>query len=483
MDGGQSGSSAPQDLTPSGIGSVVAVRHSVVDVRFAEESLPDLNEALLVTTGDGRTLTLEVQHHLDTRNVRALSMQETSGLQRGRRVERTFNSIQVPVGEPVLGRLLNVLGEPVDGKGELPADVRRKQLHSPAPPIARQAARLEPFLTGVKAIDLLAPLVRGGKAGLFGGAGVGKTVLIMELISSTIERHAGYSVFAGIGERSREGHELLKELEKAGVMERTTLVFGQMNEPPGTRWRVGLTAVCVAEHIRDVMKREVVLLMDNVFRFIQAGGEVSAALGRMPSRVGYQPTLAAEVAELEERIASVGAAAVTSVQAIYVPADDYTDPAVMTAFSHLDSSIVLSRDMANQGLYPAIDPLQSSSMLLNRDLVGDEHYTLAQDVRKAIARYRDLQEIIALLGMEELGKDDRLAVSRARRLIRFLTQPFDTTTAFSDQSGCHVPLEETLRGCKLILDGAGDEIPEAAFYMVGTFAEADAKARAGGPKP
>jgi F-type H+-transporting ATPase subunit beta len=375
----------------------------------------------------------------------------------------------------VLGRVIDVLGRPIDGGSPFPADVPRLPIHREAPPFQEQGARREPFLTGIKVIDLLAPLVQGGKAGMFGGAGVGKTVLIMELIRTTVAQYKGVSVFGGVGERSREGHELLQELRGSGMLARTALVFGQMNEPPGARWRVALAALTVAERFRDTEKQDVLLLMDNVFRFVQAGSEVSGLLGRLPSRVGYQPTLASEIAELQERIAHAGGASITAIEAVYVPADDYTDPAVAATFSHLDSSIVLSREMASEGLYPAIDPLDSTSTLLSPHVLGAEHFETAQRVRRAIAHYRELQEVIALLGIEELGAEDRLMVGRARRLTRFLTQPFRVTEAFTGQPGRSVPLSDTLAGCRAILDGEGDALPESAFYMVGGFDEARAK--------
>jgi F-type H+-transporting ATPase subunit beta len=387
----------------------------------------------------------------------------------------TGGPIRVPVGDAVLGRLLNVLGEPTDRLAPLPAGIERRPIHASAPGIDRQSAARQIFHTGIKVIDLLAPLVTGGKAAMFGGAGVGKTVLIMELIRTTVERHSGISVFAGVGERSREGHELLVELRESDVLKRTALVFGQMNEPPGARWRAGLSALAIAEYFRDELHENVMLLIDNVYRLVQAGGEVSGLLGRLPSRVGYQPTLASEIAELEERIASVAGAAITSIQAVYVPADDFTDPAVAEIFSHLDSSIVLSRDMATEGMYPAIDPLASTSSLLDPRLVGDDHYRAAQDVRKAIAHYRELQEIIALLGIEELSADDRTMVTRARRLQRFLTQPFMVTEAFTGKPGRSIELEATLAGCRRILDGEADGWAEASLYMVGDLDEARAK--------
>jgi F-type H+-transporting ATPase subunit beta len=379
------------------------------------------------------------------------------------------------VGEAVLGRLLDAIGEPADRGPALPVDIERRPIHAAAPGIDRLGGALEIFHTGIKVIDLLAPLVKGGKAAMFGGAGVGKTVLIMELIRTTVERHSGISVFAGIGERSREGHEVLLELRQSGVLERTALVFGQMNEPPGARWRAGLTALAIAEYFRDTARENVLLLIDNVYRLVQAGSEVSGLLGRLPSRVGYQPTLASEIAELEERIASVAGAAITSIQAVYVPADDFTDPAVAEIFSHLDSSIVLSRDMASEGMYPAVDPLASTSSLLDPRLVGEAHYRTAQDVRKTIAHYRELQEIIALLGIEELSAVDRGAVKRARRLMRFLTQPFMVTGAFTGKAGRSVELDATLDGCRTILNGEADGWAESSLYMVGDLDEARSK--------
>jgi F-type H+/Na+-transporting ATPase subunit beta len=468
----------------AGVGLVVAVHGSVLDVRFPVGPLPGIREAIEIACGPGRALTAEVQQHLDPATVRAVALEITAGLSRGSRARPLGAVIHVPVGEPVLGRLLNAIGEPIDRGPPLPPDIAHRPIHAPAPGIDQQRGTLEIFHTGIKVIDLLAPLVKGGKAAMFGGAGVGKTVLIMELIRTTVERHAGISVFSGIGERSREGHELLLELRQSGVLNRTALVFGQMNEPPGARWRAGLTALAIAEHFRDTVHEDVLLLIDNVYRYVQAGGEVSGLLGRLPSRVGYQPTLASEIAELEERIASVAGAAITSIQAVYVPADDFTDPAVSELFSHLDSSIVLSRDMASEGMYPAVDPLASTSSLLDPRLVGEAHYRTAQDVRKTIAHYRELQEIIALLGIEELSSADRTAVLRARRLMRFLTQPFMVTVAFTGKSGRTVELEATLRGCHAILDGEADAWAENSLYMVGDLDEARTKEKqAGTGKP
>jgi F-type H+-transporting ATPase subunit beta len=467
---------APVQSTPPAVaGTVVAVRGSVVDVAFPAGTLPAVNDALYVDwDGPGR-LVLEVQQHLDPQTVRAVAMQNTSGLRRHTLVRAAGGPIAVPVGEPVLGRLVNVIGEPIDRKDGFPADTLRWPIHRSSPALARQESRREVFRTGIKVIDLLAPLARGGKAAMFGGAGVGKTVLIMEMIRTTVEAYSGISVFAGIGERSREGHELLMELGSSDVLQRTALVFGEMNEPPGARWRVGMTALTVSEYFRDEMKEDVLLLIDNVFRFVQAGSELSGLLGRLPSRVGYQPTLATEIAELEERIASVEGAAITSIQAVYVPADDFTDPAVAETFSHLDSSIVLSREMASEGLYPAIDPLGSTSSLLDPQVVGEIHYRTADEVRRTIALYRDLQEIISLLGMSELSAADRSTVHRARRMIRFLTQPFMVTEEFTGKAGRTVEIEDTLAGCRAILDGEADDWAESSLYMVGTIDEARRK--------
>ncbi len=461
--------------TSHATGRVIAIHGSVVDVRFPPGALPPVQQSLEIAWDRGPPLTAEVQQHLDPATVRAIILQDPAGLRRGTQAHATGSPIRVPVGRAVLGRLLDATGIPTDRAGPLPADIATQSIHASAPGMDRLDASVEPFHTGIKVIDLLAPLVKGGKAAMFGGAGVGKTVLIMELIRTTVERHAGISVFAGIGERSREGHELLLELRGADVLKQTALVFGQMNEPPGARWRAGLTALAIAEHFRDAERANVLLLIDNVYRLVQAGGEVSGLLGRLPSRVGYQPTLASEIAELEERIASVAGAAITSIQAVYVPADDFTDPAVAEIFTHLDSSIVLSRDMASEGLYPAVDPLASSSSLLDPRLVGEAHYRTAQDVRKTIAHYRELQEIIALLGIEELSTADRSIVTRARRLTRFLTQPFMVTTAFTGKPGRSVDLPDTLDGCRAILDGEADGWAESSLYMVGDLQEARAR--------
>jgi F-type H+-transporting ATPase subunit beta len=457
------------------VGTVFRVRGSVVDVEFSKDALPKTNEALCVTTDDGRSLVLEVQQHIDPHRVRAVALAYTEGLRRGAPVEATGAPISVPVGENVLGRLVDVLGNPIDRLASLPAETPRRPIHRAAPPLKAQAHAQEVFETGIKIIDLLTPLSRGGKAGLFGGAGVGKTVLLTELIRATVQRHRGFAVFAGVGERSREGNELWLDMRASGVLEKTALVFGQMNEPPGARWRVALTALAHAEFFRDERHTDVLLLVDNVFRFVQAGGEVSGMLGRMPSRVGYQPTLASEIADFEERIASVAGAAITSIQAVYVPADDMTDPAVAQLFTHLDAAVVLSRGLAAQGLYPAIDPLASSSNLLDAGVVGAPHVKTAEHVKKTLAQYRELQDIIAMLGLEELSVEDRRTVARARRLQRFLTQPFLVTETFTGRPGRSVPVAQTIRGCDAILSGDCDEWPESAFYMTGDIDEVRAR--------
>ncbi len=454
---------------------VVAVRGSVIDIAVPAGPLPAIRDTVEIAWGRPSRLLAEVHSHLDAHLVRTIALERTAGLKRGTPVKLLGGPLSIPVGDCTLGRLLDVIGDPTDRGPALPMDTLRWPIHRDAPPLARQSPARTVFETGIKVIDLLSPLVRGGKAGLFGGAGVGKTVLITELINTMVQKYAGISVFAGIGERSREGHELLLEMRNSGVLKRTALIFGQMNEPPGARWRVGLTALTIAEYFRDVDRRDVLLLMDNVFRFVQVGGEVSGFLGRLPSRVGYQPTLATEVSELEGRLVSTEGAAVTAIQAVYVPADDFTDPAVAEIFGHLDSSIVLSRGMAAEGFYPAIDPLQSTSVLLDPNVVGEAHYRLAQEVRAAIAQYRELQDIIALLGIEELSASDRRTVARARRLQRFLTQPFVVTESFTGKPGRVVPLAETLKGCRAILDGAADDWNESSLYMIGTLDEALAR--------
>jgi F-type H+/Na+-transporting ATPase subunit beta len=453
-------------------GRVVAVRGAVLDVAFDAQTLPAMEEALLIASDPSDTLVAEVQSHLDAHTVRAIALQDTAGLARGTRVKATGGPLTVPVGEAVLSRLLDVMGTVRDRGAALPDDTPRWPIHRAAPPLAAQTASRDVFETGIKVLDLLCPLARGGKAAMFGGAGVGKTVLVMELIHAMVQRYQGISVFAGIGERSREGHELLADMRESGVLARTVLMFGQMNEPPGARWRVGLSALTVAEYFRDARKQDVLLLMDNVFRFVQAGSEVSGLLGRLPSRVGYQPTLATEVAALQERIASVAGAAITAIEAVYVPADDFTDPAVTAISAHLDSAIVLSRSMAAEGMYPAVDPLTSSSILLDPTVVGANHYAIAERVRESLARYYELQDVIALLGVEELGAEDRRIVARARRLQRFLTQPFQVTEAFTGHAGRSVKSADTLAGCAAILDGEADEWAESSLYLIGDLTEA-----------
>jgi F-type H+-transporting ATPase subunit beta len=449
-------------------GKVVAVRGSVVEVTFPGE-LPAIHEALRLRA-DGRVVFLEVAHHLDPRTVRAIALAHTEGLARGMAVERTGQPIQVPVGPETLGRLFNVLGEPLDGR-EPPATAERWPIHRPAPSLSAQRRGLQFLETGIKIIDLLAPLARGGKAGLIGGAGVGKTILLQELIRTMGDNHGGVAVFAGVGERTREGNDLWLEMQQSGVLARSILVFGQMNDAPGSRFRVALTALTMSEFFRDVQHREVVFLVDNIFRYVQAGSEVSGLLGRLPSEVGYQPTLADDLAALEERVASVGGAAITSVQAVYVPADDLTDPAVAQTFVHLDASIVLSRAQAAQGLYPAIDSLASTSRLLDASHLGERHYQVALRVKETIEHYRELQDIISMLGMEELSAEDQQIVRRARRLERFLTQPLFVTELFTGHKGRHVPLEKTLTGCEAILAGRFDEVEESRLYMIGPIEE------------
>jgi len=464
---------APISASPSRrCGSVLAVRGAALDIRFPEGELPRIDEALRIVRMGGEDVLLEVQSHLGEDRVRAVALNGTEGLRRGARVEATGAALTVPVGEAVLGRLLDVTGQTRDLGPTLPEGTPHWPIHRAPPPLVRQSAATEMFETGIKVIDLLVPLARGGKAAMFGGAGVGKTVLVMELIRAMAEHYQGISVFAGIGERSREGHELLNDMTGSGVLARTVLVYGQMNEPPGARWRVGLTALTMAEYFRDALHRNVLLLMDNVFRFVQAGSEVSGLLGRPPSRVGYQPTLATEVAALQERIASVAGADITAIEAVYVPADDFTDPAVTAISAHVDSMISLSRAMAAEGMYPAIDPLASSSVLLDPAVVGEEHAALAARARQVLARYRELQDVIALLGVEELGMQDRQAVTRARRLQRFLTQPFGVTEAFTGTSGRSVPLAQTLAGCRAILAGETDDWAESSLYMAGDLDEA-----------
>ncbi len=467
------------------VGIVVSVRGAVVDVSFDPDALPPINAALVVAWDRPEPLVLEVHSHVDGATVRGVALQATAGLARGVQVRATGVPITVPVGEAILGRLLDAVGTLRDRGPALPDDTPRRPIHNRPPALQDETSTVEVFETGVKVIDLLAPIARGGKAAMFGGAGVGKTVLIMELIHAMVEKYQGISVFAGVGERSREGHELLTDMQGSGVLARTVLVYGQMNEPPGARWRAPLTALTIAEYFRDQKHQNVLFLMDNVFRFVQAGSEVSSLLGRLPSRVGYQPTLASDVGALQERIASMAGAAVTAIQAVYVPADDFTDPAVTAISSHMDSIIMLSRALAAEGFYPAIDPLASTSALLDPLVVGAEHYDIAERVREALARFKDLQDIIALLGVEELGANDRLIVKRARRLQRFLSQPFAVTEAFTGVPGRSVPRADTIAGCRAILEGETDGWAENSLYMIGTLDEARAKEAAavkgGGP--
>ena len=440
----------------------------VVDVEF-EKDLPSLQIALKITREGKKDLILEVAQHIGGNRVRTIAMDSTDGLQRKVEVENTGAPISVPVGEAVLGRVFDVLGNPIDGKGEVKAE--RSSIYQPAPPLEDQKTEPEVFETGIKVIDLLAPILKGGKVGLFGGAGVGKTVLLQELIANTAREHGGYSVFAGVGERTREGNDLYREMEESGVLKNTAMVFGQMNEVPGARFRTALSALRMAEYFRDEKNKDVLLFIDNIFRFVQAGSEVSVLLGRMPSAVGYQPTLATDMGLLQERIASTKKGSVTSVQAIYVPADDITDPAPATAFSHLDSSIVLSRELASLGIYPAVDPLASKSSALDARIVGEEHYRVARQVQQLLQRYKELQDIIAILGMEELSDEDKLIVSRARRIQKFLSQPFFVAAQFTGRDGKYVPLADTVRGFKEIIEGKHDAKDESAFYLKGGIEE------------
>jgi F-type H+-transporting ATPase subunit beta len=444
-------------------GTVVAVQGNVVDVRF-DARLPPLRRKL-VTTGPGPVV-MEAASHLDARTVRCIALTPTRGLARGATVVDTGGPLEVPVGESLLGRMLNVFGEVIDDGPPLEG-VEWQSIHRPPVPLARRAIHSEIFETGIKVIDLLSPLERGGKAGLFGGAGVGKTVLITEMIHNVVGRYGGVSLFCGIGERSREAEELYRDIRTAGVLDRTVMVFGQMNEPPGVRFRVGHAGLTIAEYFRDQAHRDVLLLIDNIFRFIQAGAEVSGLMGRIPSRVGYQPTLGTELAELEERISSTASGAITSIQAVYVPADDFTDPAATHTFAHLSASVILSRKRASQGLYPAVDPLRSDSKMLTPPVVGRRHYRIAGAVRRTLAEYEELKDIIAMLGLEELSERDRATVARARRLERFLTQPFFTTEQFTGLPGRQVELAATLDGCERILDDELADRPEQAFYMIG----------------
>ena len=456
-------------------GEIKGVSGPVIDVEFNKSELPAIREELYVIV-DGEKRVMEVAQHVGGSIVRCIMLGAGEGLYRGLEVYATGSPISVPVGEAVLGRLFNVLGEPLDGKGAIDENAERHSIYRPAPDYAERRSTEEILETGIKVIDLLAPYSKGGKIGLFGGAGVGKTVLIQELIHNIASEHGGYSVFTGVGERSREGNDLYTEMCESGVVDKTALVFGQMNESPGVRMRVALTGLTMAEHFRDEMHKDTLLFIDNIFRFIQAGSEVSTLLGRMPSAVGYQPTLATELGELEERIASTQSGSVTSVQAIYVPADDLTDPAPATTFAHLDATTVLSRKIAELGIYPAVDPLESSSRALEIEVVGEEHYNIARKVQEILQHYKELQDIIAILGMDELGEEDKLIVQRARKIQRFLSQPFSVAEKFTGVAGVFVPLKETLRGFKAIIDGEMDDYHESAFFNVGTIDDVIAKA-------
>ena len=454
----------------------------VLDVTFPEGKLPAIYNALEIKLEDGSVTILEVQQLLGDNKVRTVSMRSTDGLKRGVEVTDLGRPITVPVGTPTLGRIFNVIGEPVDEQGEVTA-TERLPIHREAPAFTELDTKLAIFETGIKVVDLLAPYRRGGKIGLFGGAGVGKTVLIMELINNIAKAHGGVSVFGGVGERTREGNDLYEEMKESGVINannfsesKVALVYGQMNEPPGARMRVGLTALTMAEYFREVNKQDVLLFIDNIFRFTQAGSEVSALLGRMPSAVGYQPTLATEMGALQERITSTTEGSITSIQAVYVPADDLTDPAPATTFGHLDATTVLSRGLASKGIYPAVDPLESTSTMLQPNIVGEEHYQTAESVKETLQRYKELQDIIAILGIDELSEDDRLLVARARKVERFLSQPFFVAEIFTGSTGKYVTLKETIKGFKMILTGELDTLPEQAFYLVGNIEEAEAKA-------
>lgn len=444
-------------------GTITQIIGPVVDVYFEGENVPPIKNALEVV---GKPIMLEVAQHVGLGRVRCIALQDTSGLARDAEVADTGAPVSVPVGEDALGRLFNVVGEPIDGK-EAPKNAPRLPIHRDPPPFSEQATKAEVFETGIKSIDLLAPFIRGGKVGLFGGAGVGKTVLMQELIHNVAKAHSGYSVFAGVGERVREGNDLYHEMKESGVIDKLAMVFGQMNEVPGARARVGLTGLTIAEYFRDKMGKDVLFFMDNVFRFVQAGAEVSSLLGRVPSAVGYQPTLAEEMGQLQERITSTKKGSITSVQAIYVPADDLTDPAPATTFAHLDSTIVLTRGLASLGIFPAVDPLESGSTALSPDIVGEEHYNTALEVKRVLQRYKDLQDIIAILGIEELSDEDKQLVYRARKIQRFLSQPVHVAEVFSGIPGVYVPVEETIRSFKEILEGKHDDKPESAFYMKG----------------
>ncbi|NWO22264.1 F0F1 ATP synthase subunit beta [Oribacterium sp. oral taxon 102] len=458
------------------MGKVIQVMGAVLDIRFQEGELPALLSAVEIEL-NGSTLVAEVAQQIGDEVVRCIAMSSTDGLVRGMDAVDTGSPITVPVGEDCLGRIFNVLGQPVDEK-EAPKDAERWAIHRPAPSFEEQTPATEILETGIKVVDLICPYAKGGKIGLFGGAGVGKTVLIQELIHNVATEHGGYSIFTGVGERTREGNDLYGEMAESGVLDKTALVYGQMNEPPGARMRVGLAGLTMAEYFRDVKKQDVLLFIDNIFRFTQAGSEVSALLGRMPSAVGYQPTLATDMGALQERITSTKKGSITSVQAVYVPADDLTDPAPATTFTHLDATTVLSRDIASKGIYPAVDPLDSTSRILTPEIVGEEHYEIARRVQQVLQRYKELQDIIAIMGMDELSDEDKITVFRARKIQNFLSQSFSVAEQFTGLEGKYVPLKETLRGFRMILDGDCDELPESVFLLIGSIDEAFAKAKA-----
>ena len=463
-------------MADKNVGKIIQVISAVLDIKFSEGNLPEINDAVEVPLKNGGKLVVEVAQHLGDDTVRCIAMGPTDGLVRGMDAISTGAPISVPVGENTLGRMFNVLGDPID-EVEPPQTEEKWAIHRPAPSFEEQATSQEMLETGIKVVDLLCPYQKGGKIGLFGGAGVGKTVLIQELIHNIATQHGGYSVFTGVGERTREGNDLYYEMKESGVIDKTTMVFGQMNEPPGARMRVALAGLTMAEYFRDEKHQNVLLFIDNIFRFTQAGSEVSALLGRMPSAVGYQPTLATEMGELQERIASTKNGSVTSVQAVYVPADDLTDPAPATTFAHLDATTVLSRKIVEQGIYPAVDPLESTSRILEPDIVGEEHYQVARKVQEILQKYKELQDIIAILGMEELADEDKVLVYRARKIQKFLSQPFHVAENFTGIQGVYVPVEETIKGFKAIIDGEMDEYPENAFFNVGTIEDVKEKAK------
>jgi len=459
-------------------GTVIQIMGPVLDIQFAEDSLPELLSAIEIQHGD-RKIVAEVEQHIGDNVVRCVAMSSTDGLQRGVKAVNTGASISVPVGEDCLGRVFNLLGDPIDEGKPLPEGMERWPIHRPAPSYEDQQTATEILETGIKVVDLICPYAKGGKIGLFGGAGVGKTVLIMELINNVAKAHGGISVFTGVGERTREGNDLYNEMIESGVINKTAMVYGQMNEPPGARMRVGLSGLTMAEYFRDVKHQDVLLFIDNIFRFTQAGSEVSALLGRMPSAVGYQPTLATEMGALQERITSTKDGSITSVQAVYVPADDYTDPAPATTFAHLDATTALDRSIASLGIYPAVDPLASNSRILTPEIVGREHYETARNVQRILQRYKELQDIIAIMGMDELSEEDKMTVNRARKVQRFLSQPFSVAEQFTGYEGKYVPLKETIRGFREIIEGKHDEIPESYFLFAGSIDEVVAKYRDG----